>query len=89
MNKLILAVILGVVLCSPAGAVDWQKYTLPYTPVPRNPDSKQYQPFYGYESDRRIQKDTPRSYQHDQECSPSYGRERGRGNSYGSRRNSR
>ena len=27
---------------------------LPYTPVPRNPDSKMYQPYYGYESDRRM-----------------------------------
>lgn len=59
MKKTLIISTLLLVLYSPTLAGEQRTFNpgLPYTPVPRNPDSKMHQPYFGYESDRRMQGD--------------------------------
>jgi hypothetical protein len=62
--KIWLTLLLCLVLCFPLYAGERQGSSrdsntgqLPYIPRPRNPVIKMYQPYYGYEIDRRMQEE--------------------------------
>jgi len=79
-GKFVLALALALAMATSAYA--GERYgdngQLPYTPQPRNPNSTAYQPYFGYENQRR-QQQSPSNCQTDRGTYRGYDRESGNG----------